>query len=91
MSKIDHFNTATQEDIPINTLFPTAKSQLGTVSDQLSIVSATGVDVKVVTCQAFKDAKGQQSVGQPFTANKMADLSSTGVDVTINAIKCTSH
>jgi hypothetical protein len=68
-----------------------ANSQLGDVSDQLSIVSATGVDVKVVTCQAFKDAKGQQPVGKPFTAANMADLSSTGVDVTINAIKCVSH
>jgi hypothetical protein len=66
-------------------------SQLGNASDQLSIVSATGVDVKVVTCQAFKDTEGQQPVGQPFTAAKMADLSSTGVDVTINAIKCVSH
>jgi len=87
----DNSETATQEDIPFNALFLTANSQLGNVSDQLSIVSATGIDVKVVSCQAFKDAKGQQSVGPAFTANSMAVLSSTGVGVTINAIKCVSH
>ncbi|OXV12224.1 hypothetical protein Egran_00015 [Elaphomyces granulatus] len=87
----DHFDTAVQEEIPINTVFKTANSQLGNVSDQLSIVSATGVDVKVVTCQAFKDTEGKQPIGQPFTVNNMAVLSSTGVDVTINAIKCVSH
>ena len=106
----DHFETAVQEEIPINTVFKTgqrspyifhsqaigadlilAKSQLGNLSDQLSIVSATGVDVKTVTCQAFKDAQGKQPIGNPFTANKMVVLNSTGADVTINAIKCVSH
>ncbi|KAN0078638.1 hypothetical protein V8E54_005151 [Elaphomyces granulatus] len=87
----DHFDTAVQEDIPINTVFKTANSQLGNLSDQLSIVSATGVDVKTVTCQAFKDAEGKQPIGNPFTANKMVVLNSTGADVTINAIKCVSH
>ncbi|KAN0078633.1 hypothetical protein V8E54_005146 [Elaphomyces granulatus] len=87
----DHFEAATQEEIPINTVFKTANSQLGIVSDQLSIVSATGVDVKAITCQAFKDTEGKQPIGQPFTVNNMAVLSSTGVDVTINAIKCVSH
>jgi hypothetical protein len=50
-----------------------------------------GVDVKVITCQAFKDTEGKQPVGQPFTAKNMAVLSFTGVDATINAIKCVSH
>ena len=68
-----------------------ANSQLGNASDQLSIVSATGVNVNVVTCQAFKDTEGKQPIGQPFTAKNMAVLSSTGVDATINAIKCVSH
>jgi len=84
----DHMDTSTQEDIPIDKLFLTANSQLGTASDELSIVSASGADVKVVSCQAFKDAKGQTPIGTPFTANKMVVLSSTGADVTINAIKC---
>jgi hypothetical protein len=106
----DHFDTAVQEDIPINSLFKTgqrspyifhsqaigadiilANSQLGNLSDQLSIVSATGVDVKTVTCQAFKDTEGKQAIGKPFTANNMVVLNSVGVDVTINAIKCVSH
>ncbi|KAN0078632.1 hypothetical protein V8E54_005145 [Elaphomyces granulatus] len=87
----DHLDTAVQEEIPINTVFKTANSQLGNVSGQLSIVSATGVNVNVVTCQAFQDTEGKQPVGQPFTAKNMAVLSPTGVDVMINAIKCVSH
>ena len=80
-------DTFIQREVPVNgSIF-----RIPTTGLDMSIVSATGVNVNRVSCQAFADVAAKQPVGKPATsAGDVTLTANNNKPVTINAIVCSA-
>lgn len=78
-------DTFIQRDVPVDgSIF-----KIKTTGIDLSVVDATDVDVKKVSCQAFTDVAAKKPVGGPATSTTDAILTANrNHPTTINAIVC---
>jgi len=81
-----------QTNIPLNTIFATQGTVLGTIGLDLGLVSASsGAGLSHVSCQVFEDVGATVTVGNPATASQDAILSANpNLPSHISAIKCTT-
>ncbi|MCJ1464781.1 hypothetical protein MMC07_003394 [Pseudocyphellaria aurata] len=80
-------DTFIQRDVPVDgSIF-----QIQTTGLDLSIVTATDVDVDKISCQAFADVAAKKPVGGPATSAKDAILTANRNQPTaVNAIVCSA-
>lgn len=84
-------DTFFQNDVPADgSIFLTAKSNFGTTGLDLDLVDATGVDVNLVSCQAFADVAATHPIGGPATAKNGGAILTADRNhpATLNAIVC---
>ena len=83
-------DTIVQNDVPIDgSIFLTHTSSFGVTGLDASLVSATGIDVTKVSCQAFADQKATKIIGTPLTAGVEAIFSADrNAPAIVKALKC---
>ena len=78
---------AVQADIPIDgSVAPTKGLFASLEGSDAFIVSISGIDTSKVSCQAFSDAEGRISLGEPFSNIETATFSIS--DVLVGAFSC---
>ncbi|KAI9702941.1 MAG: hypothetical protein M1836_008155 [Candelina mexicana] len=81
-----------QGEVPIGQLFLTKNDRRFQRGLDASVVSATGVDVKRVKCQAFSDEQGRKALGNAFTNTVDGVFTKDSRNpVAIAAFKCNSN
>lgn len=81
---------AAQADVPLDNSIFTIQGHFATriASDGFIVSGPTGVALKSISCQAYKDERATQKLGKPLTGTENGVFSTNGRDVTIGALKC---